>query len=242
MNREAPQQPRPESSSARQPAPRPAPRMPAPSPYSRRVRLMKILLPLLAVAVIGAIFLAGRDRGDVSAILSAEKIARLSAGLRLETPRFVGRTEAGEPFSLSAAWAEPNSAMPDEILLEDPAGEIRLDEARLLTGRADSGLLLRGENRLTLTGAVVIETSDGYRFETDILEIDTANKAAASPSDVLGLGPNGTIEAGSMRLRQNPETKNAAQIWFENRVRVVFSPEGDPGADGPARATPDRGG
>lgn len=199
--------------------------------YSRRVRLMKIAMPLAAVAVVGAIFVAGRDRADVSALLSAEEIARLSAGLKLESPRFSGRTEAGEPFVIRADWAEPDGAMPDEIAMAEPRGEIALSDGRVLEGRAARGVLDRGSDRLRLTGSVVIETSDGYRVETETLEIDTAESAAESPVRVTGTGPAGRIEAGAMRLLRPEGRDGAAQIWFEKRVRVVFSPR--TGADGP---------
>jgi lipopolysaccharide export system protein LptC len=208
--------------------------------YSRRVRLLKVLLPVAALIVVGAIFLAGRDRGDGSRLLSAEEIARLSAGLRLETPRFTGRTAAGEPFVIRADWAEPDGAMPEEIALARPTGRIELADGRTVEGRARRGLLDRGSDTLALSGAVEIETSDGYRFESETLEIDTARQEAESPGPVVGTGPAGRIEAGAMRLSR-PEGKGGdAQIWFEKRVRVVFIPAN--GARAGSAARPPGGG
>jgi len=210
--------------------------------YSRRVRIMRWLLPLLALVVVGAIFLAGRDRGDVSAILTPAEIARLSAGLRLDAPRFAGQTESGEPFIIRADWAEPDGTMPDEITLERPTGEMTAEDGRILTGAAREGLLDRERERLTLTGDVTVETSDGYRFETETLEIDTANRKARSRVPVRATGPMGSLEAGSMRLDQGKGGAASTQIWFENRVRLVFIPEGPtvPGDQGSPTGEPPR--
>lgn len=210
--------------------------------YSRRVRAMKILLPLLALGVVGAIFLAGEDRGDVSRILSAEEIARLSAGLKLEAPTFTGRTEAGEPFRVTADWAEPDGTMPNRVDLVRPEGELLMSDGRVLTGEAARGRLLRDEERLTLMGGVVIVTSDGYRFETERLTLDTGSQTAEAATPVRGTGPEGEITAGSMRIvpaeaEGSADGSDATNIWFENGVRVVFSPDGAArGASGPDRS------
>ncbi|GMG84896.1 hypothetical protein LNKW23_41120 [Paralimibaculum aggregatum] len=203
------------------------------SRYSRRVRWMKIVLPVVALALIGTIFLAGRRLDQAQSLLSPEEIAALSAGLRLENPRIAGRTESGEPFILQALWAEPESAMPDRISLERPRGEVTLADGRLLTGRAATGLLERGEGRMWLENGVTLETSDGYRFETERLKVLLGTREAEAPGPVQGEGPRGSIEAGTMQITSEPTgggARGAARIVFQDRVRVVFIPN-TPAAD-----------
>jgi hypothetical protein len=48
---------------------------------------------------------------------------------------------------------------------------------------------------------------------------------------VSARGPRGHIEAGSMRAAAGPEGLADGQIWFENRVRVVFIPPEGAAAD-----------
>ena len=60
--------------------------------YSRAVAWMKVLLPLAAVALIAAIFVSARDKSDLTKIFTAEELATLGAGLRLDNPRFAGHT------------------------------------------------------------------------------------------------------------------------------------------------------
>lgn len=184
---------------------------------------MKVLLPASALIVVAAIFLASREQGDIADLFTAEELATLGAGLKLDAPRFAGVTENGEAFIVRARWALPDSAMPARIELEAPSGEITLRD-RELTGRAETGRIYRTDRRLTLSGNVVLETSDGYRIETDEIEIDLDREAVIARGPVTGSGPAGSIEAGSLRAVRGADTPAGAQIWFENRVRVVFIP------------------
>ncbi len=196
--------------------------------YSRVVAWMKILLPLGAVVLIAAIFVSARDKGDLTKIFTAEELATLGAGLRLDNPRFAGVTEQGEPFAIRADWALPDSAMPRLIDLERPEGEIELNDGRTISARAATGRMHRENKILVLEGGVVLDTSDGYHVETDLIELDLDAKTAYSPGPVSGTGPRGQIDAGSFRAAAGEDGAGTGKIWFENRVRVVFIPDTGP--------------
>ena len=198
--------------------------------YSQLVRWMKIALPLAALGLIVAMFVIPRDRLDEG--LTAAQIAALGAGLKLDNPRFVGTADTGEPYEIVADWALPDGVVPDRIELSRPEGQIVTADHGLVTARADTGILVRSAETLTLIGAVEIETADGYRFETGRAEIGFSGYSIVAPGAVWMSGPMGTIEAGSMRGAdagagdgQGDGPGGAARIWFENRVRVVIIPE-----------------
>ena len=193
--------------------------------YSRAVAWMKVLLPLGALAVISALYFAAQRTGDLSEIFSAEELATLGAGLRLDNPRFAGVTEQGEPFTIRADWALPDSAMPRFIDLERPEGEIEMNDGRTIAAKAAFGRMHREEKTLVLEGGVVLDTSDGYHIETGLIEIDLDAKTANAPGPVSGTGPRGQIEAGSFRAAAGEDGAGAGQIWFENGVRLVFIPD-----------------
>ncbi len=192
--------------------------------YSRLVTWMKVALPLAAVALIAVIFLSARDRGDLSDIFTAEELARLGAGMRLDNPRFAGVTDAGEPFVVRADWALPDSAMPRIVDLEEPRGEIELNDGRTIEVAAASGRLDRRRETATLTGGVTLETSDGHRIETGRVRVDFEARTANAPGPITAEGPRGSVEAGSMRAAGGETGLADGQIWFENRVRLVFIP------------------
>ena len=199
--------------------------------YSRAVAWMKVLLPLGAVVLIAAIFVSVRDKGDLTKIFTAEELATLGTGLRLDNPRFAGVTEQGEPFAVRADWALPDSAMPRFIDLERPEGEIEMNDGRTIAARAASGRMHRENKILVLEGGVVLDTSDGYHVETELVEIDLGAKTAVAPGPVSGTGPLGQIDAGSFRAAAGEDNIVAGKIWFENRVRLVFIPAKGSGTD-----------
>jgi lipopolysaccharide export system protein LptC len=86
----------------------------------------------------------------------------------------------------------------------------------------------RANKILMLEGGVVLDTSDGYHVETDMVEIDLGAKTAIAPGPVSGTGPTGRIDAGSFRAAAGEDNIGAGKIWFENRVRVVFIPDQGP--------------
>lgn len=195
--------------------------------HSLVVRGMKILLPVGALVLVALIFMQGRERGSIEDLFTAEELARLGAGLRLEQPRFAGLTDGGDPYVVTADWALPDQAMPEEIALERPRGEIRLDDGREVTATAATGLMRRSAQTLTLTGDVVILSTEGQRIETDELLIDFGQKRASTPGPVRGSGPEGSIEAGRFHAEAGEGGLSDAHIWFENRVRVLFIPSRD---------------
>jgi len=195
--------------------------------HSALVRWMKVLLPLAALGLVALIFLQGRERGSVEDLFTAEELARLGAGLRLEQPRFAGVTDGGDPYVVTADWALPDSAMPEEIALEKPKGELTLRDGRAVTATAESGLMQRSARTLTLTGNVVIQSNAGHRIETGELMIDFGNRRASTPGAVHGTGPEGSIDAGSFHAEAGEGGLSDAHIWFENRVRVLFIPSQD---------------
>ncbi|MEM8596802.1 MAG: LPS export ABC transporter periplasmic protein LptC, partial [Pseudomonadota bacterium] len=154
---------------------------------------------------------------------------------RLDNPRFQGATDGGEPFTLSAITATPDGPLAAEIALDAPEGTLTMGDGRLVEGRADEGMMLRDENELTLTGAVTITTSDGYRFETQTLTLDIADGGATAPSAIEGTGPQGSIVADRMTIETVPEGGeetefrrqglSGARFRFEGSVRVLFTPE-----------------
>jgi lipopolysaccharide export system protein LptC len=199
--------------------------------YSRIVRWMKIALPVGAVLMIGAIFLVGRERAAVFDPGSAAQIAAMGTGMRLDNPRFSGVTEDGDPFVVTAEWALPDGAMPNRIDLEKPVGELQMGE-QTVTVTAATGELWREEERLRLTGDVVLETSDGYRVRTPVVEVNIDARTAEAPERLHAEGPRGGIEADRVRVVRGTGEEEMT-VRFEGNVRVTWQPAG-PG-DGTSR-------
>ncbi len=187
---------------------------------------MKFLLPIAALVTIGLIFMMGRERAAVVEGVSTSDLAVLGSGLRLSNPRFAGVTETGEPFVVTADWALPDAAMPDEIALERPMGSITLSDGLEVTASAAAGVMYRQSKQVNLDGSVVIESSDGYRIETESVDIDLEAKSAEARGAISGSGPRGGIDADRAQIVQIDG--ESLVIRFEGNVRVKFVPETGP--------------
>lgn len=196
--------------------------MPGPS-RSGLVRLFKVALPLAAVGLLAALFLAGRP--EIGGVVLSDLDFDAEDGLRLLNPEVSGETEAGEPFSATAEWARPDGPDPERVALGGVRGEVALQDGRRLTLAAGGGELRPRAETMRLEDGVVIQTSDGYRLRAAAADVDIAARQVAAVGPVEGRGPAGAIFAGSMRVeRRDDETAAGDYIWFEDRVRVVIDP------------------
>lgn len=194
---------------------------------AKAVSWAKIVLPLLGVAILGALLLTGRDRGgDLSDLFSAEEIARLGAGLTLENPRLAGVTADNQPYEFTATEARPDGPLAEVIDFSAPRGRIELP-GREISGEAAEGVLDRNDGTLNLSGGVTLTTSDGWSGKTDAVTVNLDRRTAESSGAVEAEGPNGTLEAGSMRVEEAGPDAAAPTIVFENNVRVRFIPPPD---------------
>jgi len=206
--------------------------------YARRRRNLKIALPLIALGTLGFIFLLPRDDIGSGLGLSPEDRAALGDGLRLVSPTFAGSTEQGEPFSLTAAWALPDSPNPKRIDLGDLEGRIRLSDGRTVSMSAPEGQFRPRDRGLTLKGGIAIDSSDGYSVRTDAAVVDGKANTVVADAPVEAWGPSGRLEAGSMRARRDETGKDI--VTFDGGVRLVFRPNatndaapgGESGSDG----------
>lgn len=196
--------------------------------YSRAVGWGRITAPIGAVALVGLIFLMGKDRGGIIDLGEIGDAASLGAGLELANPRFAGTTDDGDPFVVTAKAAVPDGSMPDQIDLDAPAGEIRMSDGITLKVAARDGRMLRSEEHLSLTGDVTLTTSSGYEARTDSVEIDLDAKTAETPGRFAAEGPMGSIEAGRLRVQRQELEQGDTTLHFEGGVKLIINPDALP--------------
>lgn len=119
--------------------------------------------------------------------------------LRMINPRFIGRTEQGGPYQLSAEVAERPQGENQPIELIAPvyrteAGTIMLAPRGVYDERAKT---------VIFEGEVLFSDRGGNRFTTPNMTVDLEHGTLTGQGGVTGAGPLGVLQAGAYELRDS---------------------------------------
>lgn len=188
--------------------------------YSRMVAWLKVLLPLIALAVLGTVFLINTDDGfEAGFTFSKADIETLETGSFIANPQINGVTNKGEPFHLVAARIMPGEGDNNLVIIENLNGEFRFASGEWVKFIAESAVMdIQAQTIVFETGGQ-IETSDGNiaKVETLFVRLETASLRGTG---IIANGPFGHISADRYRL-DTREGENRV-LWFENNVKMQY--------------------
>ena len=160
------------------------------------VRMAKIVLPILILALLVILAIAPFDkRGDTSFMFDKNKVDAAEERMRVEAARYTGTDDKGQKFSINADRAiQPTS---DRPIVDIIGMRAQLDLARgPLSIVAEKGSYNLDEQKVAIAGPVRVAGPDGYRLETRDVGIDLKNRNLASRGRVVGDMRLGHFEAG----------------------------------------------
>lgn len=190
---------------------------------TRIVRWLRVLLPLIALAILSTMFLFSKKpdaEPDIPyAQVDAEQMAREP---RIVAPHYSGVTDDGAELSLSAAEAAPGQSDGGQ------ARDLRLDwrgqdgltaELTAPAGAVDQGLI-------ALSGGVRMKTSSGWSLDAPQIEAATDRSHLAAREGVAAQAPFGQITAGTMEMQPAEDGKEGASnvLNFTGGVRLIYQP------------------
>ncbi len=197
--------------------------------HSRMVRVFRIAFPVIALLLLASIFVLSKTSNLREALIVTDaKLAELAIGQKITNPHFSGVTKTGDAFSISAEWALPDAPSPERVDLNKPLTTIDFQDGRSIKSKSDTAVLDLSENVATLAGVVSLVTSDGYTAHSDELRLNFETGNVFSPGPVSAVGPQGSIEAGSMELRQDLDKNHfggKGVLLFKNGVKLVYIPK-----------------
>lgn len=169
---------------------------------TRFVKIMRLLLPLFAGALIALVALWPQFlerqvsfRLGLTDIEIAEK-----GGQSLINARIEGIDGKDRPFTVTAtSVAQLKNGLAD-VALAEPKADIELHNGTWLALTAEAGQFRRRGQTLSLTGRVNIFHDSGYEFKTETAVIDMTRAIAYGDSPVAGQGPLGGLEAEGFRV------------------------------------------
>lgn len=193
--------------------------------YTRLVGLLKVLFPLIALALLSTLFLLSRSVDPETQIPFADtEIQERLRDQQITAPFFSGTTSSGDEIAFSAEKLTTPDGGTGANMAQDVRAELTLSDGALITVDADETTYDVAADRVELVGQVVIETSTGYTLRTDRIVAQMSSLNVESPGPVTGTAPEGTLDAGTMTLLRQ-EGQSAAHLIFTNGVRMVYTPK-----------------
>lgn len=198
---------------------------------SRVVAILKVGLPLVALALLSTLFLMQSDDGFQGGGISFTQgdMEALGEGLSVDNPILTGTSANNDRFRFTADRVIPDAAPPTRADMTRLAGDIELARGTRINLSAPTGAFDITNQRIALTGPVLIDTSDGYHMNAETMDIDLAQGVLEARQDVETKGPIGTITSGTLRIEpKNPESDDTRLISFGNGVRLIYLPSAAP--------------
>ena len=176
--------------------------------YSKRVRQLRIALPVTAGLLLVIIFFLIRPN-TANTPIKFESVGLSNEGMVIQNPVFSDSSENGEPFDLSAASAREDLANPGRVYLDNIRASMTSRNNILIELVAPKGDMLRAQKTLTLTQTqingdtlpVSLIMSNGYQMDMQDLNVDFQKRTAHTDKEITGEGPIGRFRADKMLLQ-----------------------------------------
>lgn len=190
--------------------------------YSRVIAWAKIVLPLVALALLSTIFLLSDRRKPMETVPFAEALQDGETTRQgISAPYYSGKTQRGDLLTMTATRALPQAD--GSIVAEDLATTMRLTDGSEILLDALTATLTDSEDAALLEGGVRIRSSTGYTLSTDAMTSVLDRIEAETLGPVRGEGPLGTLEAGRMRI-EAAQDGGDVQLLFTEGVKLVYQP------------------
>ncbi len=189
--------------------------------YSRRVRRLKFILPLVALALLLAILLLGKQEIDIADLpFDYQKIELTRKGPLMREPELRGRNSAGTPYEVVAELARPDPNNQNIVYLQTVKGVLLgADNTETRRMTAPNGVLQRHNDQLYLTGGVRLTDWRGFELTSPTMNIDFRTEIATTQSKVEAAQGDSRIAAGGMRANAPEET-----LYFFNGATTTHIP------------------
>jgi len=193
--------------------------------HSRAVAWLKVLLPLMALAILSTLFLFSRtiDPNDAIPFAKVDVEARLREP-RLTAPTWAGVTDDGSSLTISASEIRAGQTNGAASTADRLTARLETPGGGLVNLVAARGALDAGSAFLTMAGGVVVTTGTGYRLTTEEMTAALDRTSLISRTKVTGDGPPGHLEAGAMELRSDAAHPGAYLLVFKQGVKLLYQP------------------
>ena len=176
--------------------------------YSRRVALLKRVLPAIGLALLLLITIWPR----LAPLWERMRLGfpaidlRDARELRMLNPRYLGTDRLNRPFVVTANVAHQVPDRQDLMSLEAPRADMKTHAGADIVVTAATGMYQSPAQLLDAFGDVTLVHQNGTRFVTERARLDIAHNAAQGDDPIEGHGPSGDVKAQGFRIFDKGDT------------------------------------
>jgi lipopolysaccharide export system protein LptC len=191
--------------------------------YSRRVAWLKVILPLMALAILSTLFLLSRQIDPTAAIpFGGSEIEERLPTQQITEPFFSGTTAQGDQLSFTADTMQSTTG--GGTVAEGLSAEIEYVSGAWIDVQAGQGAFRLTEQLIDLSGGVSISTNTGYAIQTEAVSTQLEDGTMIANQTVMADGPGGQITSGGFMATSSGAGKTN-QLLFTNGVKLIYDPK-----------------
>ena len=194
--------------------------------YSRLVLWLKVTLPLLALAILSTLFFVAETLDPEAAIPYADvDVEQVLQDQGMTRPTFGGVTSEGVEVQLTAQEVRPDPQVRSQLNGRSLRADLKIPDRGTIMIRSPDGTVDADSGVASLTGGALLESSTGFRIETEAIVASLNEATARADNEVSATGPVGRLTAGAMELMRQHDDNASYLIVFKNGVRLVYEPK-----------------
>ncbi|NOT41658.1 MAG: LPS export ABC transporter periplasmic protein LptC [Alphaproteobacteria bacterium] len=189
--------------------------------YSRFVRIMKVMLPLVACSLIVLVVVyssgGGREAGKVA--FGTTNITDVSNDRQLVSPKLTGTDGRGQPFTVTAKGATQAPGKARRMTIDEVTADITMqDKSWVQVGAIKGELDVEGKT-LDLVNSINIYSDQGYECHTEAARYDFGSGLLKGDSPIKCQGPMGLFTAQKFEGLRDPRV-----LRFMGGVQTTYVP------------------
>ena len=200
--------------------------------YSRYVRSLRLIFPVVALAIVVVLMVwSDDDKAPIKAIPREDISPQTASSNELINPKFQSEDSDSQPYTITADKATQNSENMNLIHLDQPVADINLKSGNWVALKAQQGDYRQEEGVLQLNGDVSINHDTGYELQSQSIQINIDDQLMTSDEAVVGHGPAGEISAQGLEADGKKDTvvfKGPAKLLLRSASNPPVTEESKP--------------
>jgi lipopolysaccharide export system protein LptC len=171
--------------------------------HSRRVRIMRIAIPVVALLIVAAVVLLTWFNPLTKLFNLSKDIGRMvvtGTKITMESPRLTGFTRDSRSYELTARAAMQDITTPDLLELKDIHAVVEMQDKGLMDMTAANGTYDSKAETLDIPSKALLVASSGFECHLNEAKIDVRKGDLVSNKPVDVKMSNGTINANGLEV------------------------------------------